>query len=131
MVRVVQIGSDQVSRRRGKTLRDLAGDRGYNQEFVRYGTGKGMKPMNEEMFQHKLSELIAEIATLPTGERDKLELLAEQTRERHRQLKETVSSLQESIDFVRLSIKYMLFDLEATRRENQQLRKMLDESSQS
>ena len=61
------------------------------------------------------------------GERDKLELLAEQTRQRHRELKETVNSLQESIDFVRLSIKYLLFDLEATRRENTQLRKMLDE----
>jgi len=87
--------------------------------------------MNEDTFQRKLSELIAEIGTLPAGERDKLELLAEQTRERHRQLKDTVSSLQESIDFVRLSIKYMLFDLEATRRENQQLRKLLDENSQA
>jgi hypothetical protein len=36
--------------------------------------------------------------------------------------------LQESIDFVRLSIKYMLFDLEATRRENQELRRLLDEN---
>ena len=72
--------------------------------------------MNEETFQRKLTELIAEIGTLPAGERGKLEILAEQTKERHRQLKETVSSLQESIDFVRLSIKYMLFDLEATRR---------------
>ena len=87
--------------------------------------------MNEDTFQRKLSELIAEIGTLPAGERDKLELMAEQTRERHRQLKDTVNSLQESIDFVRLSIKYMLFDLEATRRENQQLRKMLDENSQA
>ncbi|MGB2987089.1 MAG: hypothetical protein WBE26_14545 [Phycisphaerae bacterium] len=85
--------------------------------------------MNEETFQRKLAELIAEIATLPASERGKLELLAEQTRERHQQLKETVSSLQESIDFVRLSIKYMLFDLEATRRENEQLRKMLDDNS--
>ncbi len=83
--------------------------------------------MNEETFQRKLAELIAEIGTLPASERDKLELLAEQTRERHKQLKETVSSLQESIDFVRLSIKYMLFDLEATRRENAQLRKMLED----
>ena len=32
----------------------------------------------------------------------------------------------ESIDFLRLSIKYMLFDLEATRRENAYLRKMLE-----
>ncbi len=85
--------------------------------------------MNEETFQRKLSELIAEISTLPAGDRDKLELLAEQTRERHRQLKDTVNSLQESIDFVRLSIKYMLFDLEATRRENDSLRKMLDDNS--
>jgi len=92
---------------------------------------EGGEPMNEDTFQRKLSELIAEIGTLPAGERDKLELLAEQTRERHRQLKDTVSSLQESIDFVRLSIKYMLFDLEATRRENQQLRKLLDENSQA
>ncbi|MCZ6806724.1 MAG: hypothetical protein O7F08_07210 [Deltaproteobacteria bacterium] len=87
--------------------------------------------MNEDTFQRKLAELIAEIGTLPAGERDKIEMLAEQTRERHRQLKETVSSLQESIDFVRLSIKYMLFDLEATRRENDQLRKMLDDNSSS
>lgn len=86
--------------------------------------------MNEETFQRKLAELIAEIGTLPATERGKLELLAAETRERHRQLRETVSSLQESIDFVRLSIKYMLFDLEATRRENAQLRKMLEEGSQ-
>ena len=85
--------------------------------------------MNEETFQRKLTELITEIGTLPTGERDKLEMLAEQTRERHKQLKQTVSSLQESIDFVRLSIKYMLFDLEATRRENEQLRKLLEDNS--
>ncbi len=85
--------------------------------------------MNEETFQRKLAELIAEIATLPDGDRDKLEVLAEQTRERHRQLKETVNNLQESIDFVRLSIKYMLFDLEATRRENEQLRKLLEDNS--
>ena len=34
--------------------------------------------------------------------------------------------LQESIDFLRLGIKYLLFDLEATRRENSYLRKMLE-----
>ncbi len=83
--------------------------------------------MNEETFQRKLSELVAEIGTLPESDRERLELLAEQTKERHKQLKETVGQLQGSIDFLRLSIKYMLFDLEATRRENAQLRKMLEE----
>ena len=84
--------------------------------------------MNEEVFQRKLSELVDEIDRQPEGERAKLHDLAEQTRQRHRQLKETVSSLQESIDFLRLSIKYLLFDLEATRRENGQLRRMIDDS---
>lgn len=85
--------------------------------------------MNEQTFQKKLAELIAEIGTLPAGERGKLELLAEQTRERHEQLKATVNGLQETIDFVRLSIKYLLFDLEATRRENVQLRKMIEDDN--
>ena len=84
--------------------------------------------MNEETFQHKLAELVAEIGTLPEDERQKLEMLAEQTKARHKQLKETVSNLQESIDFLRLSIKYLLFDLEATRRENGYLRKMLEDN---
>lgn len=83
--------------------------------------------MNEQTFQKKLAELVAEIGTLPESERAKLESLAQQTRERHEKLRQTVSSLQESIDFLRLSIKYMLFDLEATRRENRQLKKMLEQ----
>lgn len=86
--------------------------------------------MNEETFQRKLAELVAEIGTLPEPDRARLQTLADQTKERHQQLRETVSQLQESIDFLRLSIKYMLFDLEATRRENAQLRKMLEEGSE-
>ena len=87
--------------------------------------------MNEEHFQKRLAELVSEIGTLPPSEREKLEALAEETKKRHKELKETVGSLHESIDFLRLSIKYILFDLEATRRENQYLRKMLEESDAS
>ena len=83
--------------------------------------------MDETTFQKKLSELVKEIGTLPESEREKLTVLAEETKQRHRELKKTVCSLHESIDFLRLSIKYLLFDLEATRRENKYLRKMLEE----
>lgn len=82
--------------------------------------------MDEGVFQRKLGELVAEIGTLPADQREKLTMLAEETRQRHQELKKTMSSLQESIDFLRLSIKYLMFDLEATRRENTYLRKMLD-----
>jgi len=40
----------------------------------------------------------------------------------------TVRSLQDSLDHLRLSVKYLVFDLEATRRENTYLRKMLRET---
>jgi chromosome segregation ATPase len=93
------------------------------------GSERGKETMNEETFQKKLAELVAEIGTLPEGERSKLEALANETKERHKHLKQTVSNLQESIDFLRLSIKYMLFDLEATRRENNYLRKMLEDNA--
>jgi hypothetical protein len=83
--------------------------------------------MDEGVFQKKLGELVAEIGTLPEPERQKLALLAEETRQRHQEIKKTVNSLQESIDFLRLSIKYLLFDLEATRRENGYLRKIVDD----
>ena len=85
--------------------------------------------MNEIDFQQKLGELMGEIATLPKAEREKLEQLAAQTKARHNKLRKTVGELQESLDFLRLSIKYLVFDLEATRRENGYLRKLLEEQS--
>ena len=87
--------------------------------------------MNGGYFHKKLSELVSEIEAMPEVEKTKLAKLAEETKHRHEQLKKTVTSLQESIDFLRLSIKYLLFDLEATKRENAQLRKMLEERSGS
>ncbi|HSW46822.1 MAG TPA: hypothetical protein VLM89_14775 [Phycisphaerae bacterium] len=87
--------------------------------------------MDENIFQKKLGELVAEIGTLPEQDRARLAMLAEETRQRHQELKKTVHSLHESIDFLRLSIKYLLFDLEATRRENSYLRKMLEEQTGS
>jgi predicted RNase H-like nuclease (RuvC/YqgF family) len=87
--------------------------------------------MDGGCFHKKLSELVGEVRAMPEAEKTKLAKLAEETKHRHEQLKKTVTSLQESIDFLRLSIKYLLFDLEATKRENAQLRKMLDERSSS
>lgn len=87
--------------------------------------------MDEGVFKQKLSEIVEEIKNLPESEREKLTVLAEETKRRHNELKKTVTNLQESLDFLRLSIKYLLFDLEATRRENSYLRKMLEEQTGS
>jgi predicted nucleic acid-binding Zn-ribbon protein len=83
--------------------------------------------MDEAAFKKKLSELVKEIKALPNAERRKLALVAGETKRRQKELKNTVTQLHDSIDFLRLSIKYLVFDLEATRRENAELRKMLEE----
>lgn len=83
--------------------------------------------MDEATFTTKLGELMAQIETLPAAERERLRQIADETRQRHSDIKKSVNTLQESIDFLRLWIKYLLFDIEATRRENMYLRKMLEQ----
>lgn len=83
--------------------------------------------MNEQDFQSRLNELIDRIDTLPEDQRDTLRRLADEARSRHTRMKKTISDLQESLDYLRLSIKYLVFDLEATRRENTCLRNLLDQ----
>lgn len=84
--------------------------------------------MDETSFENKLNELVKEIGSIPTSEQKKLILLARKTKQSHEKLKSNISSLQESLDYLRVSIKYILFDLEATRRENTYLKKLLEDN---
>ena len=43
-------------------------------------------------------------------------------------MRQTIGELQESLDYLRLSVKYLVFDLEATRRENDYLRRQREPS---
>lgn len=87
--------------------------------------------MTEHEFQSKLTELVSQINTLPEDQRGPLEQLASETRNRHDAMRKTIADLQESLDYLRLSIKYLVFDLEATRRENEYLRKLLDSQNKN
>lgn len=82
--------------------------------------------MNDHEFQDKLGELISQIDELPEDKRAELMQLAEETRGRREKIKQTIQGLQDSLDHLRLSVKYLVFDLEATRRENEYLRGLLD-----
>lgn len=81
--------------------------------------------MNEQDFQQKLGQLISQINELPEQQRGPLSQLVQETRERHDRMKQTVGELQDALDYLRLSVKYLVFDLEATRRENDYLRKLI------
>ena len=50
--------------------------------------------MDEGVFQKKLRELVAEIGNLPDSQRERLTPMTEETKQRHKELKETVKNLQ-------------------------------------
>ncbi len=85
--------------------------------------------MDEISFENKLNELAEEIESVPEPGRTKFIALVKQTGDCHKRLRKSVDSLQESLDYLRVSVKYLLFDLESTRRENSYLKKLLEDNS--
>lgn len=85
--------------------------------------------MDDQTFQAKYAELLEKISQLPDQQRRQLERLAEESRERRVRIQGSLSELQESLDYLRLTVKYLVFDLEATRRENAYLRRLIEQSS--
>ena len=85
--------------------------------------------MDETDFEDKLKELVEEFGGMVDPQYKKLAMLAKQAHDSQKRLQRSVNSLQESLDYLRICIKYQLFDLEATRRENKHLREMLGENN--
>lgn len=88
---------------------------------------KGEKTnIDKASIESKLNELVDEIGTIPPTQPKKLAMLTKKSSNRKGQLNTNTESLQESLNYLRVSIKYLLFDLEATRRENNYLRKLVE-----
>jgi len=85
--------------------------------------------MDETSLEDKLNELVKEFGDAVDPQHRKLATLAKQARANRKKLEKSINSLQESLDYLRVCIKYQLFDLEATRRENKYLRKLLEEDN--
>jgi hypothetical protein len=82
--------------------------------------------MDETNLEDKLNELVQEFGEAADPEHKKLASLAKEAQANRRKLEKSIDTLQESLDYLRVCIKYQLFDLEATRRENTYLRKLLE-----
>ena len=85
--------------------------------------------MDEMTFQQKMTEIMNRIRDLPEAERERANDAADGVSLRREKITKSVAELQESLDYLRLSVKYLIFDLEATRRENAYLRKMVEQSN--
>lgn len=83
--------------------------------------------MDDAVFEKRINELVKEIGSIPAPNRERLIQLAKRTGQCHKKLTKSVERLQESLDCLRVSVKYLVFDLEATRRENASLKKALED----
>ena len=85
--------------------------------------------MDEMTFQQKMQDLMARIKELPVSAENDATDVTTAMSERRARIQTSVGELQESLDYLRLSVKYLVFDLEATRRENRYLRRMLEQNT--
>ena len=74
----------------------------------------------------ELADLSAAIKALPHEYRAKLEPFGDRVVESTLRRKRILSLVQEALSQLRLDMKYLMFDLEATRRERDTLRQELD-----
>ncbi len=82
--------------------------------------------MDEQHFVIFLKELMDRIEDGPTSHVSVLSQIAKR-HTANNELDAAIDELKESVDCMRLIIKYLLFDLEATRRERDQLRSILED----
>jgi hypothetical protein len=79
--------------------------------------------MTDEAFTARIEEARRKIDSLPENEREPLLKLLQETSKRHTDLKDNFSRLRHLLDDWRVKLKYMAFDLEATKRELTELRR--------
>ena len=84
--------------------------------------------MNDANFRKKLFELLEDINGVTNPEKEKVIRLTKKAKQQQDILQIKLNNLQQSLDSLRLGLKYLIFDLEATRRENTELRKRLDQN---
>ena len=75
-------------------------------------------------------ELNALIATLPTEHRNRIEPVLQRVMESTKRRRRILSLVQDALSQLRLDMKYLVFDLEATRRERDTFRQELEERTQ-
>jgi hypothetical protein len=73
-------------------------------------------------------DLSLAIARLPEGQREQLESAFGRVVESTKRRRRILSLVQDALGQLRLDMKYLMFDLEATRRERDEFRRQLEET---
>jgi len=83
--------------------------------------------MDRARFANELNELVKQFGGAADPTYKRLVELAKQAEDSQKQIQQDVDYFSESLDYLRVCIKYLLLDIEATRRENDYLRKLLSD----
>lgn len=78
--------------------------------------------MTDRTFRARLEELTRSIDGLCTESGERLLAMVAETNDRHDRMRRAMRQLAGDLGSLSLATKYLAFDLEATRRENRQLR---------
>jgi hypothetical protein len=88
--------------------------------------GKIRSPLNKEELPQELVELRIQLELLPESIRQNLVPLCEKVSQIARLQARMVRIGQDAVDQLQFDLKYLVFDLEATRRERDEYRKQLE-----
>lgn len=81
---------------------------------------------NRKQLPQELVELTRAISELPPEHRSRLESLSMRVVESTQRRKRILNLVQEALSQLRLDMKYLMFDLEATRRERDAFQRQLE-----
>ena len=84
-----------------------------------------LKPANEELPQEIL-DLVEAIQQIPLSSRTHVEPVLKRVLEASTRRRRILSLVQDALGQLRLDMKYLTFDLEATRRERDEYRRKLE-----
>jgi hypothetical protein len=84
--------------------------------------------MDEAALREKVGQLLSAVNSLPRAKRLAPVDFSPTASAPRSAMRREMLALEDSLDHVRLAIKYLVFDLEATKRENRLLREMLGEA---
>ena len=88
------------------------------------------QPSNKsDKLPSEVEELMAAIESLPEHHRNQLEPIAKRVVASTKRRRRILSLVQDALSQLRLDMKYLLFDLEATRRERDEYRQQLEEDA--
>jgi hypothetical protein len=93
-------------------------------------TSRIVKSTSDEL-PADLVELVSAVSNLPEDQRQPLEQALNRVVESTKRRRRILTLVQDALGQLRLDMKYMMFDLEATRRERDDYRRQVEETEET